>query len=266
MKARLRAKESAALASSIYFVCRKMERIETGWLNEVKEEIKNHIHGKLDRLWEEGVSGADYFVAAIGSSIEIFGKYKRVLDYEGNAVGAEKLLEYVREIVTDYTVKKILHNGIAGQLSPLTRFYILWRWTYGEAKIHFDDARKLGQSSGLDITQIWNKGFIKKEKEFVLVLGPQERNLSDLEDSEELIDVLHQVLLLWKDGKKDKLKSVLAETGYGQDEAFYRVAQAISETLPDESKEKKLLQGFLSGKEKIKEEIKESKAKQGRLF
>ena len=266
MKARLRAKESAALASSIYFVCRKMERIETGWLNEVKEEIKNHIHGKLDRLWEEGVSGADYFVAAIGSSIEIFGKYKRVLDYEGNAVGAEKLLEYVREIVTDYTVKKILHNGIAGQLSPLTRFYILWRWTYGEAKIHFDDARKLGQSSGLDITQIWNKGFIKKEKEFVLVLGPQERNLSDLEDSEELIDVLHQVLLLWKDGKKDKLKSVLAETGYGQDEAFYRMAQAISETLPDESKEKKLLQGFLSGKEKIKEEIKESKVKQGRLF
>ncbi|MBC7363152.1 MAG: DUF1156 domain-containing protein, partial [Candidatus Aminicenantes bacterium] len=167
MKKRLRAKESAALASSIYFVCRKMERIETGWLNEVKEEIKNHIHSKLDRLWEEGISGADYFVAAIGSSIEIFGKYKKVLDYEGNTIRADKLLEYVREIVTDYTVKKILHNGIAGQLSSLTRFYILWRWTYGEGKVHFDDARKLGQSSGLDITQVWNKGFIKKEKEFI---------------------------------------------------------------------------------------------------
>jgi len=47
MKARLRAKESAALASSIYFVCRKMERKETGWLNEVKEEIKKQIHKKL---------------------------------------------------------------------------------------------------------------------------------------------------------------------------------------------------------------------------
>jgi len=46
------------------------------------------------------------------------------------------------------------------------------------------------------------------------------------------------------------------------------VAQAIAETLPNESKEKKLLEGFLSGKEKIKEEIKEKdkKAKQGRLF
>jgi len=83
MKARLRAKESAALASSIYFVCRKMERKGIGWLNEVKEEIKNHIHRKLESLWEEGVSGADYFVSAIGSAIEIFGKYQKIMDYEG---------------------------------------------------------------------------------------------------------------------------------------------------------------------------------------
>ncbi|MCX7973586.1 MAG: hypothetical protein N3B16_03700 [Candidatus Aminicenantes bacterium] len=150
----------------------------------------------------------------------------------------------------------------------MTRFYILWRWTYGEAKVHFDDARKLGQSSGLDISQEWNKGFIRKEKEFILVLGPQDRKLEQLEDSEELIDVLHRVLLLWKGGKKDKIKDVLSETGYGQSEVFYRVAQAVSETLPLDSQEKKLLDGFLSGKEKIKEEIKqkEIKAKQGRLF
>jgi len=267
MKGRLRAKESAALASSIYFVCRKMDRLETGWLNDVKEEIKKHIHDRLDRLWEEGISGADYFVSAIGSSIEIFGKYKKVLDYEGNLIGADKLLEYVREIVTEYAVKKILHNGIAGQLSPLTRFYILWRWTYGEAVLNFDEAKKLGQSSGIDISQQWNKGFIKKNKEFISVLGPQDRKLKELEDSEELIDVLHHVLLLWKDGKRDKISQVLLETGFGQNEAFYRVAQAIAETLPNESKEKKLLEGFLSGKEKIKEGIKEKdeKYKQGRL-
>ena len=37
---------------------------------------------------------------------------------------------------------------------------------------------------------------------------------------------------------------VLSESGYGESEAFYRVAQAISETLPIESREKKLLDGF----------------------
>jgi putative DNA methylase len=43
MKERLRAQETAALASSIYIVCRKMERQETGWFSEVKEEIKESI-------------------------------------------------------------------------------------------------------------------------------------------------------------------------------------------------------------------------------
>jgi len=63
---------------------------------------------------------------------------------------------------------------------------------------------------------------------------------------------------------------VLKETGYGENDAFYRVAQAISETLPNDSKEKKLLDGFLSGKDRLILEIKDTKEnakdKQGRLL
>ncbi len=265
MKSRLLAKGNAALASSIYFVCRKMERKEVGWLNEVKEEIKNHIYRKLESLWEEGISGADYFISAIGSAIEIFGKYRKVMDYEGNEINASKLLEYVREIVTDYAVKQILHNGIAEELSPLTRFYLLWRWTYGEARVHFDDARKLAQSTGVDLEREWNKGFIKKEKEFITLLGPQERTLEEIGDLTEMMDVLHKVLLLWKAGRKEEMKEVLVKTGCGRKESFYRVAQAISETLPNGSKEKKLLDGFLSGRDKLIDEIR-VKYRQRRLF
>jgi hypothetical protein len=49
--------------------------------------------------------------------------------------------------------------------------------------------------------------------------------------------------------------SLLQESGYGKGEAFYRVAQAVSETLPIESKEKKLLDGFMAGRERLREEI-----------
>lgn len=264
MKARLRAQESAALVSSIYFVARKIERKETGWYNEVKEEIKKHIYKKLERLWQEGISGADFFIAAIGSSIEIFGKYEKVMDYEGNIIRADKLLNFVRDVVTDHAVRQILHNGIAGQLSPLTKFYLLYRWTYQESKVHFDDARKLAQSTGIDLSKEWHKGFIRKEKEFIMVLGPQERDLKEVENN-EVIDVIHRVLILWKEGKREEMKKVLADSGWGNKDAFYRVAQAISETLPLESKEKKLLDGFLSGKEKILSEMKD-RTMQGRLF
>ncbi|MGB9637852.1 MAG: DNA methylase, partial [bacterium] len=257
MKSRLRAKESAALASSIYFVCRKLQRKEVGWLNEIKNDIKNHITKKLDNLWEEGVSGADYFISAIGSSIEIFAKYKKIMDYEGNQVDAKQLLEYVRELVTDYIIKKVLNEQLKTELTSLTKFYILYRWAYKEGKLEFDEARKLAQSVGLDLEKEWNKGFIKKEKEFIILLGPQDRKLQEIEDPKEMIDVLHKVLILWKEGKTEEMKEILKETEWGLREEFYIVAQAISETLPIDSKEKKLLDGFLSTKEKLKSEVRD---------
>ncbi|MCX8124817.1 MAG: DUF1156 domain-containing protein [Spirochaetes bacterium] len=256
MQARLNAKETASLASSIYIVARKLERIETGFYNEVKEELKNYMNQKLDRLWAEGISGADFFIAAIGSGIEVFGKYQKVMDYEGTIIRADVMLEDIRKLATDYAVRKILHNGFAAEINELTRFYVLYRWEYGEAKVQFDEARKLATSCGIDLTQYWNKNtFILKEKEFVSTLGPQDRKIEELEKSNELIDVLHHVLILWEKSKQTDLLKRLSESGYGKSEAFYRVAQAISECLPVDSKEKKLLDGFLAGKERLQKNI-----------
>lgn len=265
MAGRLRSQDSAALASSIYIIARKMERQPTGFYNNVKEELKTHLNKKLEQLWNEGISGADFFIAAIGSAIEVFGKYEQVMDYEGNIVRADRLLVDVRKIATDYAVRQILHNGFVGEISDLARLYVLWRWNYSEAKVPFDEGRKLGQSCGIDISHEWSHtGFVKKEKEFIRLLGPQERKLEDLEGSKDMIDVLHQVLLLWEKSRRDEMIKVLQVTGYGKSEAFYRVAQAISESLPIESKEKKLLDGFLAGRERMSEEVKKE-AKQTRL-
>ena len=84
------------------------------------------------------------------------------------------------------------------------------------------------------------------------------RNVESLENSRELIDVLHHVCLLWGAGEREEMLTVLSESGLGNNEAFYRVAQAISETLPNDSKEKQLLEGFLAGKASIKHDIKEA--------
>ena len=265
-KARIRAQGTASLASSIYIITRKMQREPTGFYNEVKEELKKHLNGKLDRLWREGVSGADFFIAAIGSAIEVFGRYESVMDYEGTIIRADRLLDDVREIATDYAVRQILHNGFGGEISDLTRLYVLWRWEFGEVKVPFDDARKLAQSCGIDLSKEWSRnGFVRKETEFVRLIGPQERIVKELENSPELVDILHLALLLWEKGKRDDMARVLSESGFGRTEAFFRVAQAVSETLPNESKEKKLLDGFLAGRERVHEEIKK-KAAQTKLI
>lgn len=264
MKMRLRAVESAALSSSIYMVARKVRREATGFYKDVKDTLTIHLQRKLDKLWNEGISGADFFIAAIGSSIEVFGKFQKIIDDEGSVLRADKLLEDVRKIVTNYAVKQVLHDGIAGEISPMARFYVLWRWAYGDARLEFDDADKLAKGVGIDLAHEWNRSFIQKEKEFVRVLGPDDREKSELSGSKELVDVLHGVLLLWKQGKNEEVLEVLKETGFGVNDVFYKVAQAISESLPSNNKEKKLLEGFLQGKHRIEADIKEQ-SKQTRL-
>ena len=255
MRSRLNANQTASLASAIYIVGRKMDRLPTGLYSEIKEELREHLDMKLQRLWEEGIGGANFFIAAIGSAIEVFGKYEKIIDFEGRVVRGDRLLEDVRLVSTNYAVRQILEDGFAGEIFPLTRLYVLWRWVFGEARVQFDDARKLAQSSGIDIAQEWNgSGFVRKEKEFVRLLGPHERTIEGLENSQELIDVLHLALLLWEKSKLDEMTTVLSDSGYAG-ETLFRVAQAVSQTLPNESQEKKLLDGFLAGRERVREEV-----------
>ena len=254
MKARLRAMESAALASSVYMVCRKRTKEQTAYFNEIRAEIDQRIKEKLTQFWEQGISGADFFVSAIGPAVEVFGRYSKVEKLSGEEVSVQELLEYVRKIVSEFALERVLKRADLGGVDAETRFYLLWRWTFGNAKVHFDDAIKLSRPMGVELTQLWDGGsLIKKEKEFVRVLAPQERakDPAFLRKTKftSMIDVLHYVLALWEHGEREKIKEVLNETGYAGNEIFWQTAQAISEILPQGDKEKQLLQGFLYGKE-----------------
>jgi len=79
------------------------------------------------------------------------------------------------------------------------------------------------------------------------VVGPEDRSADEIKEPTELIDVLHKVLILWRNNKKDALEKLLTETGYANNDRFKRIGQAISESLPDEIQEKKWLDGFLTG-------------------
>jgi len=265
MKSRLRALGSAALASSIYMVARKFHREKVGFYGEIRNSLQNQLSRKLDKLWDEGISGADFFISAIGSSIEVFGRYDKILDDEGNFIGSSRLLDDVRLIVTEYAVRKVLRGGISGKLSPLTLFYILWRWAYGEASLGFDDARKLAQGVGMDVALEWNQGFIQKDKENVKLLGPTERRIDELEGSKEPIDVLHRLVLLWKQGLNNEMVGTLKNSGPGENETLYGISQAIAESLSVDSSEKKLLEGFLQTRTRMMEQMR-AEAQQTKLF
>lgn len=247
MKTRLRSRRSAALLSSIYMVCRKLEKKPIGFYSDMRRELENYLTKKLDQFWSEHIYGADLFIASIGSAIEVYGKYKRVIDNKDQDVSVLQLLEDTRTIVTNYAINKVTRGEFADRISKMTRFYILWRWAHGEAKVPFDEAKKLAQSVGIDLAEKWGSGFIKKDNEYIRVLGPDERSYDDLDGSDELVDILHYALKLWREQKIDKAHD-LVERGYGHSEVLRRVADAISSTLSDSGSEEKIwIDGMFTG-------------------
>jgi putative DNA methylase len=249
MQARLRAQESAALASSIYMVCRKRTTSEVGEYPTVRREIEARVRQKLAQFWAEGIRGADFFMSAIGPAVEAFGKYARVEKLSGEPVTVAELLEYVRKVVSEFALERILKRTPLGSVDAPTRFYALWRWTYNSARVHFDEARKLGQAVGVEVTALWDQtGFVKREKEFVRVLGPKDRGADFLqrERNDTMVDVLHKAVLLWEQGEERGLEELLRTAPFPQ-EALRQVAQDLSEILPQGDKEKQLLQGLLYG-------------------
>lgn len=262
--ARLRARESAALASSVYMVCRKRSEEKVAYFNEIREAIDQRVKEKLEQFWKQGISGADFFVSAIGPAVEVFGQYSKVEKLSGEEVSVKELLEYVRKVVSGFALERVLRRVDLGGVDAETRFYLLWRWTFGNAKVHFDDAIKLSRPMGVELTELWDKGgLVKKEKEFVKVLNPKERaqDQTFLKKTKftSMIDVLHYVLILWERGQKEKIKEVLTETGYARSEVFWQIAQALSEILPEGDKEKQLIQGFLYGREEYVREMRREK-------
>jgi hypothetical protein len=252
MQARLRAQESAALASSIYMVCRKRTTDQTGEFGKVRREIEERIGRRLAQFWDAGIRGADFFMSAIGPAVEVFGKYQRVEKLSGELVTVAELLEYVRKVVSEFALKRILQSAQLGGLDAPTRFYLLYRWTYNHARVPFDEVRKLAQGIGVELATLWGEGgLVEKQKEYIRLPLPLERarsrNFAGKTRFDTLIDAMHYAVWLWEQNEPKRLKEHLGLT-YGDNEVFWQVAQAIAEVLPDGDKEKQLLQGLLYGR------------------
>jgi putative DNA methylase len=261
MQARLNAQETASLASSIYMVCRKRTTSEVGEYPTVRRQIEARVRQKLTQFWEEDIRGADFFMSAIGPAVEAFGKYARVEKLSGEPVTVTELLEYVRKVVAEFALERVLGSAQLGGVDVATRFYLLYRWTYKHARVLFDEARKLAQSVGVELTTLWDSGgLVERQREYVRVPTPLERarsaNFARRTKFETMIDALHYAVWLWDQNERKRLQDHLSAT-YGGDETFWQVAQAIAEVLPEGDKEKQLLQGLLYGRRSLRKDTRQ---------
>jgi putative DNA methylase len=270
MKTRMVAMSSAALASSVTLVCRKRpERAGSGLWDDVRQELKTVAQERLDFFWKQGIRGADFFISAIGPALSVFGKYERVTKLSGEEVTVGQFLNEVRGLVTNYALARILKTTQTGTIDPESRFYVVWKWSYLDAKVPADESFKLAQALGLSTESLWDKtGMLEKSGVNVQATPVAKRaKIKNLGEptadsaSASLIDVLHRMCAFREKGDTDGMAQFLGRSGHANNHSLWLVAQAISEILPDGDKEKQLMQGLLNQKEGLEEA-----ARQGRLF
>ena len=137
MATRLRARESAALATSVHLVCRpRPGDAPIGDWGEVLRELPRRVGDWMERLESEGVRGADLVFACIGPALEIFSRYARVETADGREVSLAEYLEKVWEVVGRTALEQVLgtaeakaRNGAAGAVEEDARLTALFLWT-----------------------------------------------------------------------------------------------------------------------------------------
>jgi len=204
--ARMRAKDSAVLASSIFLVCRpRPQNAGVGDWRQVLSELQPRIHEWLPRLAQEGIVGADAIFSCLGPALEIFSRYERVETASGKKVELREYLEYVWAAVAREALNMIFEGADASGFEEDSRFTALWLWTLHSGQLavnsdkwkddelntdhstlitkkptgfflEYDAARKIAQGLGVNLGRLAKPGGIVEIKgEKVRLISVEER-------------------------------------------------------------------------------------------
>lgn len=324
---RLRAQNSAALASSVHLVCRPREGSDgavrsddIGDWRDVLHELPRRIHEWMPHLVEEGVVGADAIFACLGPALEVFSRYSRVEKASGETVALKEYLEYVWAAVAKEALTQVFKDADTAAFEPDARLTAMWLWTLnagavsdaedadededsddvGDAKgkaskakkggfvLEYDAARKISQGLGANLDdlkhivevsgdtarllpvaertqylfgkdqgQAPSSGRKKKQNTQMDFFGELTKVGADetawgektvKRVGETTLDRVHQGMILFATGRGEALKHFLVDDGAGNDQRFWRLAQALSALYPVSATEKRWVDGVLARK------------------
>ena len=251
---RTRGMNSAALATSLWLVCRKRPaNARAGHYGKVRRDMQERLTKRLRDFWDAGIRGPDFVWAAIGPALESYSSYTEVRRMDGKPFTVSEFLKEVRRMVTDFALGQILHGANTEELDEWTRYYLMHRDYFGMVDAPVGECILLAQGYGLSLDDLSGRdiGILKRTSSGNkrLLLGHTERDserVGSPHPSGELpmIDKIHRVMNLWAQGDRAVLDAYLHEQGLGENELFKAVVQALIETSQD-AKERSLLETLI---------------------
>ena len=244
-RGRVNALGAAALSDSIFFVARRREQAAVGqYETEVEPLLHEIARERVKTLWNngKGIGGADLLMATVGAGLRAYTQFARVDYANGEPVSAERYLRNVEGVVLDVMLDEIfgLRDVAVATVDPITRFYILWRFTYREAAIEAGDAYVFCYPQGIEIDG--PEGLAGAAPGLVEKTGNKFRVRNFLERGEyeamglavngkaaPLVDVLHRLLYLLEE--QPVAVGEYLETARPNTEQLRLVAQALAKPV-----------------------------------
>ena len=266
--ARQRSLASAALSSSIWLVCRKRAATTAGWDSAVLADMEQNITKRLRDFWDAGIRGPDLVWAATGPGLEAFSRHPAVRRERspGETLSVSEFLRRVRRMVVGFVVRRVLPDGEArGDLDELTTYYLLHRNDFGLEPAPAGAAILYALSCGLrdgdlagrsDLLVRGAAGGGDDEAPTTASGGEarlkpwnhrRSRTLGEPSPggaAPPLIDCLHRLMRLWKDGDRQRVDAYLEARGLWNNSLFDRVAQAVLELSDRGGEERSILESI----------------------
>ena len=265
----------ARLASSIWIVCRKRPAAaRAGWDRRVLEEMRKNITAQLREFWDAGIRGPDFVWAATGPALEAYSRHPvvKITDASGRQLAVAEFLRHVRRMVVGFVVSRLLSadGAPADELDDVTTYYLLHRNDFGLHPASGGASILYALSCNLSDSDLAGRLDI-------LARGGKRRSVQDDADGEEapatgggevrlkawgrrrgqslgeasssgtpppLIDCLHKLMQLWKDGDRRRVDGYLEQRGLRRHELFARLTQAVLELAEGGSEERSILESI----------------------
>jgi hypothetical protein len=118
---------------------------------------------------------------------------------------------------------------------------------------------RLAMGLGADVTALMDRDVLKQYGDQVRLQGPKQRKAKTLGEPDRTglaaptIDVVHRAVVLWAQGDRDALAQFLAKAASDREAKVRLVAQTLINILPDGDSERRLLEGFLAGRDLLPE-------------
>jgi adenine-specific DNA methylase len=280
---RTRALSSAALASSVWLVCRKRpEAARPGWDSRVLDEMRENIYSRLREYWDAGIRGPDFVWAATGPALEAYSKNPVVkkANEPGAIMEVSEFLRGVRRIVVDFVVGRVLsHNGDASAVSGLddvTTYYLLHRQDFGMADAPIGACILYAISCCLSDNDLADRHEILQRTGRRTEPEQDEEAESATEEADEaeegtgskvrlrpwnkrvrksmgydsdgrpapLIDQAHCLMHLWRAGDQAKVDEYVDLRGLKRNALFHQLLQALIELSLAGDEERRLLESI----------------------